>query len=502
MNKTIRQIIHFIPFAAFFLLLVMGITKPNITGNTVMAGSSLDLGLQTYGQYTWNVYLSDTYSSVGIGIYNSNDFTPNKYGGWMAYVKINGNKIWESAGNGQAYNYVTNSYESESSYKDQYFDITDHVHPGLNTVEYYHFTDGQHGPMIIVEGGTASLSETSYEDTEDTYDYSDSTDYSYYDSYDDVSDYYNYDTYDTSDYSDYDSSEYTYENVRNAYESDYYNYDDYEADYSDYIYDDTHYYTSDDAPYYDTNYDTSVSYDAEIQEMLNKIDEFETELYGKFDNAKNTAVLNRVNVGFMICRAKQKYGIDIESYSSTYDPIYLDKSYCGGDFQKSLVQFSKEYTSVAEGDVGYSDNFDLADSLIQSELQTLRTKVTNKEIVLDKDKADFCTEKVKELIYMPPINSQSIKEVDTPLSLIDKMFSWFDMDSAKKTAAASLVWAQETTRYWTARAYLLGGTDYVVPTQLTEALEEWNIEIPIEPETGFAGLVYGAKYFGECAKEP
>lgn len=447
MNKKFKQII---PFAAFFLLLVLGITNPNITGNTVMSGSTLDLGLQSYGQYNWDVYLSDTYSSVGIGIYNSNDATPNKYGGWMAYVKVNGNKIWESAGNGQVYNYVTNSYETESSYNDQYFDITSYVNPGLNTIEYYHYTEGQHGPMMIVSGGTASLSPITFSET--SYGFSDDNSYDYgtYDTYDSYEDSYNYGTYDS---------------------------------------------------YYDSSYYQEPQVSEETQQMLDKIDEFESALYEKFNNAKNTAVLNRINVGFMMCRAKQRYDIDLESFSSTFDVTSLDKSYCDGDFQESLVQFSKDYNSIAQNDVATLDNFDLANSLIQTALEELRTQVKNSEISFDSAQADFCIGAVKDLDYMPGVTSQDIKKVDTPLSIIGRLFNFWDMEDAQKTSVTSLVWAQETVRYWSVRAYLLGGTEYAIPSEIQEVFEEWDIDLPLDPETGFAGLVYGAQRFGECTQQ-
>lgn len=120
--------------------------------------STLDLGLQEYGSYTWDIDIS-SFTKAGIGIYNSNDATPNKYGGWEAYVEVNGEKIWENTANNEVYDYAKGKSVVESSYRDQYFDITNYVKIGKNTIKYYHFTDGKHGPKVTVYGGTVKLYE-------------------------------------------------------------------------------------------------------------------------------------------------------------------------------------------------------------------------------------------------------------------------------------------------------------------------------------------------------
>jgi len=126
------------------------------TDKLLEGDNTLDLGLNYVGLKKWDVNI-ESFTKVGIGIYNSNDLTPNKYGGWMAYVKVNGNKIWENKGTNTAYDYVQGKQVTESSYKDQYFDITSYIKQGKNTIEYYHFTDGKHGPKVTVYGGTATL---------------------------------------------------------------------------------------------------------------------------------------------------------------------------------------------------------------------------------------------------------------------------------------------------------------------------------------------------------
>lgn len=125
--------------------------------------------------------------------------------------------------------------------------------------------------------------------------------------------------------------------------------------------------------------------------------------------------------------------------------------------------------------------------------------MTNKQLILDVTKVSACISALKGLTVIPAVNSEGIKNVDSPLSVTDKLFNYAKLDKVQKTAAESLVWAQETTRYWIVKAYLLGGTDYVLPTELKQSLSKWNINLPIDPEKGFKGLVYAAKNFGKCA---
>ncbi len=145
--------------SSFYCILKQTPVIPETTEKLLEGESTLDLGLGAYGTRTWDININ-TFIKVGIGIYTSNDLTPNKYGGWKAYVKINGQKIWENKANNLVYDYAQGKEVTESSYKDQYFDITNYVKMGKNTIEYYHYTDGKHGPKVTVRGGEVTLYKT------------------------------------------------------------------------------------------------------------------------------------------------------------------------------------------------------------------------------------------------------------------------------------------------------------------------------------------------------
>ena len=119
-----------------------------------------DLGLLHYTETpkTWTFNLDGT-EKVEIGVYNSARAEPGRYGGWNAYLSINGDKIWRHTGDSTIYDYLMGKTVSESAYRNQYYDLSSEFHAGTNTVTYYHYTgDGDHGLKIrLTKGAVASV---------------------------------------------------------------------------------------------------------------------------------------------------------------------------------------------------------------------------------------------------------------------------------------------------------------------------------------------------------
>ncbi len=123
---------------------------PQVSAAMQLVEGENDLGLLKYSETpkTWIINI-DSGDMVDVGVYTSTRAEPSRYGGWKAYLKINGEKIWEHTGDSNIKDYISGTTVKESDYRNQYYDLTSKFHPGENTITYYHFTgDGDHGIKI------------------------------------------------------------------------------------------------------------------------------------------------------------------------------------------------------------------------------------------------------------------------------------------------------------------------------------------------------------------
>jgi hypothetical protein len=121
----------------------------------------MDLGIIRYTEApkTWTIEVPDNFAKVEVGVYGKGEETPNKYGGWNAYLKINGEYAWkfvrhEKDRGGIFYDYLQGQEVVASTGDDRYLDVTKMVKAGKNTITYYHYTSGE-GAGIKVKVHTA-----------------------------------------------------------------------------------------------------------------------------------------------------------------------------------------------------------------------------------------------------------------------------------------------------------------------------------------------------------
>jgi len=118
--------------------------KPEYSPRTV------DLGLVHYTQTpkTFSVELPDNFSKVEIGVYGKGDDTPNSYGGWNAWLKVNGQMVWKfkrwnKKEGGVIADYTRGGQEvREVIGRDRYLNATSFFKPGRNQITYYHYNEG------------------------------------------------------------------------------------------------------------------------------------------------------------------------------------------------------------------------------------------------------------------------------------------------------------------------------------------------------------------------
>ncbi len=109
-----------------------------------------NLGLVHYSKApkTFTVELPKNYANVEIGVGGKGDKTPNRYGGWKAWLKVNGKMIWKfkrwnKKEGGIIVDYTLGGKEvSEASGKDVYLSATRFFRPGANKITYYHYNEG------------------------------------------------------------------------------------------------------------------------------------------------------------------------------------------------------------------------------------------------------------------------------------------------------------------------------------------------------------------------
>lgn len=108
------------------------------------------LGTITYQEAprTWTINVPESSDKVEVAIYGyGKENQQGMYGGWSAYLKVNGKYAWEFIRfdkelGGVIYDHLKGEEVLEVKGKDSYYDVTSMVTPGENTITYYHFTEG------------------------------------------------------------------------------------------------------------------------------------------------------------------------------------------------------------------------------------------------------------------------------------------------------------------------------------------------------------------------
>jgi len=108
------------------------------------------LGTITYQEApkTWTINVPEGSDKVEVAIYGyGKENQQGMYGGWAAYLKVNGKYAWEFTRfdkelGGVIYDHLKGEEVLEVNGKDSYYDVTSIVVPGENTITYYHFSEG------------------------------------------------------------------------------------------------------------------------------------------------------------------------------------------------------------------------------------------------------------------------------------------------------------------------------------------------------------------------
>lgn len=108
-----------------------------------------DLGVVhfTESPKTWTVDIPQDFLTVEVGVYGKGKDEVNQYGGWDAYLKVNGEYVWkfvkfDNEVGGIIKDYIKGEEVKESSGKGKYLDVTSMVEVGENTITYSHYTGG------------------------------------------------------------------------------------------------------------------------------------------------------------------------------------------------------------------------------------------------------------------------------------------------------------------------------------------------------------------------
>ncbi|OPY54384.1 MAG: hypothetical protein A4E49_00961 [Methanosaeta sp. PtaU1.Bin112] len=119
--------------------------------------TELDLGLVHYtdAPQTWTIDVPENFNKVEAGQYGK-DGTINQYGGWNAYLEINGRMAWkfvrhDSLLGGIFHDYIKNEDVQARMGEGKYLDVTSMVTPGKNKITFYHYTEGDAGIKIRIQ---------------------------------------------------------------------------------------------------------------------------------------------------------------------------------------------------------------------------------------------------------------------------------------------------------------------------------------------------------------
>jgi hypothetical protein len=97
---------------------------------------------------SWTITLPEGYSHVEIASYGAGDVEEvNAYGGWKAWLKVNGETVYDwvryEEGNDAVYhNYLLDEDVYGRTGRGEYLDVTRFAVPGTNEITFYHYTEG------------------------------------------------------------------------------------------------------------------------------------------------------------------------------------------------------------------------------------------------------------------------------------------------------------------------------------------------------------------------
>lgn len=144
---------------------IVGLNKPTIKSEKVDVVEKvyeIDLGLAYGGRVkTWELDIPEGFVKIETATYGENKDETNKYGGFNAYMKINGRYAWETV----RYNPTTGedgrniidytistsgTKEREPEGRGSYLDVTKHIKTGKNELTYAHFGGGGIGIKVKI----------------------------------------------------------------------------------------------------------------------------------------------------------------------------------------------------------------------------------------------------------------------------------------------------------------------------------------------------------------
>lgn len=141
-----------------FFVFILNILISYDYGDTI----EKDFGIIHYSEApkSFKINIPEDAKKVEIGVYGKDNTLVNKYGGWNAYMKLNGNYLWRMVGldsNKVAIieDYVLNASVEETSGRNKWQDISDLVQRGDNEITFFHYTGGD-GIGVKVRIETAS----------------------------------------------------------------------------------------------------------------------------------------------------------------------------------------------------------------------------------------------------------------------------------------------------------------------------------------------------------
>ncbi|MBW1712591.1 MAG: hypothetical protein JRJ59_05555 [Deltaproteobacteria bacterium] len=96
---------------------------------------------------TWTLNIPQDFSKLELAVYGKGKNETNSFGGWKAWLKVNGKYAWKFIGydnkhGGKIKNYLSGRRVWEKSGKGRWLDVTKLVRPGRNKITYYHYTGG------------------------------------------------------------------------------------------------------------------------------------------------------------------------------------------------------------------------------------------------------------------------------------------------------------------------------------------------------------------------
>lgn len=142
MGKTFKVV-------SILLVLLLTINFQYVRAQEPSQAIEEDLGVVRFTESpkTWTVDIPQDFQTVEVGVYGKGKDEVNQYGGWDAYLKINGEYVWkfvkfDKEVGGIIKDYIKGKEVKESSGKGKYLDVTSMVEVGKNTITYGHYTAG------------------------------------------------------------------------------------------------------------------------------------------------------------------------------------------------------------------------------------------------------------------------------------------------------------------------------------------------------------------------